>query len=193
MSTINDHVNQAIKRLFQQYKGKVRIEALLTAFVDQVQMLEDTTQDLIVGRALDTAEGVQLDLLGEIVGQAREGMDDDAYRLRIKVRIIQNLSEGEAERAIQVYKALLGATLVVYSELYPASVYIMGGGDVPPAQVSSLKQNIEKVLPATVELVYFGKFDAVEPFSFSPSATIGRGFGDATDPLVGGKFGSLYI
>lgn len=192
LTPITTHVQDAIDRLFQQFKGVASIEALVSAFTMDIQVLEDSFDDLVTERFLEVAAGVQLDLLGDIVGQPRGVLDDVAYRLRIKVRIIQNLSEGEPERVIQVYKFLLNATTVFYGEIYPASIYLVGAGSIPAGQEAMVKENIERILPATVTLDFFAHADPERPFKFAGIQPIGRGFGSIYDPTVGGKFASLY-
>lgn len=62
--------------------------------------LEDgrfTLQTMRAWQDIDEAEGVGLDRIGKDVGQARNGMNDEDYRNRIKVKIRANLSGGEIE------------------------------------------------------------------------------------------------
>jgi len=192
ITPITSHVIAAKDRLFEQFKGVASIEALVEAFVGEVQVLENLFGQICADRGIESAVGVQLDLLGDIVGQARLGTDDDTYRQRIKVRIIQNLSEGEPERVIQVYRFLLNATTVFYGELHPASVFLVGAGSVPPGQEASLVENIQRILPVTVTLAYIAHADPERPFKYAGIQPIGRGYGSIYDVTVGGKYASLY-
>ena len=63
----------------------------------QIQDLEDSSFEVLLNRWIDTAVGVQLDGVGAIVGEAREGRGDDEYRLAIKARIQINFSEATPE------------------------------------------------------------------------------------------------
>ena len=83
------------------------ITKLLTALVTPHQPLEDAWQQLRLLRSVDTAVGVQLDMIGEIVGQERGGMVDDDYRRFVRARIAANISDGRVFDLIKV------ATLVV--------------------------------------------------------------------------------
>ena len=59
--------------------------------------------------------GVQLDVIGRIVGQARLGADDPTYRLYLKGRIAALRSNGVPEAVYRVFRGLEGgAALVVY-------------------------------------------------------------------------------
>jgi len=60
-----------------------------------VGVFDGLFEDVINSRNIDKASGKSLDLLGENVGQIRQGEDDELYRRLIKVRIIANLSNGD--------------------------------------------------------------------------------------------------
>ncbi|HFP3011624.1 TPA: DUF2612 domain-containing protein, partial [Escherichia coli] len=70
-------------------------------------------------QSIDKAFGQTLDLLGANVGEFRkEGMDDDLYRLYIKVRIISNLSIGDIPTINYVMSTLLGDKYISIVEGY---------------------------------------------------------------------------
>lgn len=60
-----------INRLLAQFEGKKRLEGLIEVLGDSLNAMERTLDDLENKRWLDKAEGVQLDGLGQIVGQSR--------------------------------------------------------------------------------------------------------------------------
>src|SRR5262249_42034837 len=64
----------ALDRLCQYAKDKPNIAALLSALVAPAQDVEDAFQDLLTKRGIETGEGVQLDVVGKIVGQKRNGL-----------------------------------------------------------------------------------------------------------------------
>ena len=84
------------------------IEKLLSIIVSPSQGVEDALQQLKTQRFVDTAVGSQLDIIGRIVGQEREGLTDDDYRRYIRARIAVHNSNGWAEDLLTV------AYLVVY-------------------------------------------------------------------------------
>jgi hypothetical protein len=86
------------------------IEKLLAVIISPAQDVEDALQQLRSERFVDTAVGEQLDIIGRIVGQLREGLDDDDYRRYIRARIAVNASSGTIENVLTV------AFLVVYDE-----------------------------------------------------------------------------
>lgn len=121
LEQITEHVQEALNNLLAQFKGKPKIAGLITSYVNQIQDLEDVFFQLLIDRWLDNAEGVQLDGFGSIVGQAREGKNDDDYRLAIKAKIQLNLSEGTTEDIIDILRAALGLFTVEVVEYFPAA------------------------------------------------------------------------
>ncbi len=122
-----EHTAEGLLLFIDRYKNKPRLASLLLIFLDQVQELEDALFQLITDRAIDAAVGVQLDILGDIVGQPeRVGLSDDDYRTIIKARIKVNRSDGHAEQLIEILA--LVATLTGVEQ--PAEILLL---DVPPA------------------------------------------------------------
>jgi hypothetical protein len=105
-----DHVAEALARLPMQFRGKPRIEAFVRATTSSLQALEDASVQLLTAWVLDTAIGAQLDQLGVIVGQPRDGLSDADYRRILRARIAANRSDGIVEDLIQV------ARMVVYDD-----------------------------------------------------------------------------
>lgn len=82
------------------------LSALVVPFVD----LEAVLQQLLLNRSIATATATQLDVLGKIVGQPRDGLDDDDYRRYIRARVAAHRSDGTFEALIKV------ASLVVFDD-----------------------------------------------------------------------------
>lgn len=104
---VTDHVARALARLPQQFRGKTNVEALLSALVGPGQDLEDALYALLTERDVDTAVGQQLDDLGGIVGEARQGRNDDDYRRFVRARISVNKSKGTALDVLTVASLVL--------------------------------------------------------------------------------------
>lgn len=121
-----DHRTQAKALVIEQFKRSQRFNDWLGAYIGQVQDLEDALWQLYTMRGVDTAEGVQLDVLGVIVGQPRLGLDDEDYRTRIKVRIRLNRASGIADDIYAVFGLMLGNQIgaVDLQEVYPAGLIV---------------------------------------------------------------------
>lgn len=66
-----DHLQLAESRLATQFKESARLIAYLKALLVEANNLEQVFCDLLEKRWIDTAEGVNLDIIGAIVGQSR--------------------------------------------------------------------------------------------------------------------------
>jgi hypothetical protein len=76
---IDDHADKAIARLIQVFRNKPNWQKFVRALSVAVQELEDEIYAVNQSRSIDDAEKAQLDLLGTIVGQPRDGREDDLY------------------------------------------------------------------------------------------------------------------
>ncbi len=161
---IENRSDQAVGHLIQQYKDKVVFEGLTRAVTDQLQLVENMLWDIYEKRWLPNATGAQLDGLGSIVGEDRQGRNDDDYAIRIRARIAINTSKGTAEDLMKVFKILTQATRCRFLPFYPAQC---------EAYVNADFSNLLNNNPGT-----YGFFE-------DPDAL---GFGDAYDSSEGGLF-----
>lgn len=95
-------------RLYAQFRDKVTHKQWADLLGRQQQDVEDATQTLLTLLDIDASEGVQLDVIGRIVGQPRTGVDDPTYRLYLRARILANRSTGTVENIYAVMRALFG-------------------------------------------------------------------------------------
>lgn len=148
-SPIPDHIAQGLALLPMQLRGKPRLEALLSALLRQVQDLEDATGALLRSRDLRLAEGASLDQLGRLVGEQRNGRNDEDFRRAIQLRVERNNSRGEPDRLIRVVRELTGSSTVTYEEPLPGVVRITFDGQSLPADLMS---SLEAIAPVGVRL-----------------------------------------
>ena len=79
MSEVIDHRELAISRLATQFRDSTNLIAYIRALLLEADTLEEVFRDLLTKRWIDTAEGVQLDILGSIVSQTREFIDAEIF------------------------------------------------------------------------------------------------------------------
>lgn len=197
---IETHEDDALDRLLEQYKGKPQIEGVISSITAQIQDMENVAYSLIVGRAIATAEGVQLDLIGTIVGLARvSGQSDDTYRTLLYVKIGTNTSQGAPPKIISIYKLLTGASVVFYQNLTRASILLAVDIDIDPDNdpdaVRLIYQNIQNVVAGGVKVDYLICFSPDEDafaFAGSNSSAPAKGFGSTLDSEAGGKLAHVH-
>lgn len=198
---IDNHVAQALARLLQQYKGRPRIAGMYTAFVDQIQDLEDAIYALDAGRQLwngtsSPAIGEQLDQIGTIVGISRNGLSDAEYLLFIFGKISENFSDTTIATILTVVGYLFQAEEVLLQEIYPAGVAIQVLGTTIPSSLFKIAESlVQASLGAGIQLVFMATSPTVNAFRFNGPGVNGatNGFGSLTDPTVGGVFVELII
>lgn len=183
-----DHVAAAINRLPVQFRNKPKIEAFLRALVQPVQEVENAFQQLLRERAIDTAIGAQLDAIGFIVGQTRQGFGDDDYRRLVRARISTNKSRGNFEDLIQITRLVIdddGATIVAQRSGI-ATVTIRVEDVAVAAGVAAILIGFLRLAKmGGVRLVF--EYGTTPPAGWFTWGSAGLGYGISTDAAHGGK------
>lgn len=194
---INNHVQQALNRFMQQYRGFPVFAALMTAFVQQVQEAEDAAyatcgaQQLWNGTTYPSV-GAQLDGIGEIVGQERDGLDDSEYLIFILGKIAENYSDTTIPTLLSIAVLLFQATYPQMLQLFPASVAFQVSSDaLLPANLYTAVANIlQNSVGGGISVGFISGFDTDNAFTMGDDLGNGDGggFGDDLDPTAGGEF-----
>lgn len=174
---------------------KNNITLFLEAVLTSIQDVENALQQLYRERRIDTAVGTQLDILGKIVGQPRNGLSDDTYRRRVRARVSVNRSDGLIEDILTV------ADLVINDDVAPEltlrinnigtaalELYVEGGVlDWTTAMIAV--EMLRETVAAGVRLITIWLPQAeASTFSFFDGA--GLGLGSTLDAGVGGALAS---
>ena len=105
-----DHVEAGDDRVYEQFKPAENLRALLAALNGEVNALECAAFDVKYYRAISTAVGQTLDDIGAGLDLPRFGLDDEAYRCALSVRVRALFSSGTARDALEVLSALMKDT-----------------------------------------------------------------------------------
>jgi len=105
---VSDWVSRLVGRLYEQFKNTTTWPLWAQLLGRQFNDLETAFQSLFAVLSINDAAGAQLDLIGRIVGQAREGLGDVAYRCALRARVLANRSNGTPEELYAVVDAFLG-------------------------------------------------------------------------------------
>ena len=200
---ITDHVEAATARLIAQFRSpKPVLHGMIRSYVEQLQELEDVLWDVINHRLLDPApgetvgaEGVQLDVLGKIVGQPRLGLSDVAYRSAIRLKVRVNRSRGSSEDLIEILRLAMPAPKVfTYREEWVHSFYTVVE-DISVELAFTLLTSLDKARAAGYRAILEYFTDRVtEPdmFRWANDTSGGQGgFGDDGDFASGGLMWSM--
>ncbi len=141
---------------------------LVIPFSEEVQEVENMLDEFKLKRSITFAEGAQLDTIGEIVGESRDGRSDLNYLTAIQLKIRLNTSAGKVNTIIEYIKDKTNSNIVKWLESYPAGVIIYVDGDATITNFDVVIEGIKKLLPAGVllrSLRYVNQ--AYEPFALS--------------------------
>lgn len=108
---ITDWKERLRGRLYEQFADDPVFIALTELCGKQFQDLEDAAQTLITLPSIDDSEGVQLDVIGYLIGQLRLDSIDATYRLYLKARVIANRATGSSKDIYQMFRALFGQSV----------------------------------------------------------------------------------
>jgi hypothetical protein len=100
------------------------LRALASVYLTEVQAIENAVFAVIEGRWLANAVGVDLDVIGGLVGQPRDTLDDGTYKAAIRLRIKANASGGTTGD-VSALGQLIAAKLT--SDLSGVSIYQESG------------------------------------------------------------------
>lgn len=201
---ITTHVQDALDQLLEQYKSRPLLAGLITAFVQQIQDLEDAIYPLDQYRQLLSSYGQQLDNLGQVIGLERNGLPDNEYLIFLIGTIAENNSDTTAPVLLYIIQTLFEATSVFKKDpntpgqpTAPAQIsFSVGSPQIDPSLYPEIEQIIENSIAAGVAIAYLSSFNAGGAFAFAGPQAWVKGFGAysyAPDPTVGGPFGKLIF
>lgn len=178
MVQITNHIERALILLAAQFRetkpdnSPTDFQKLIRAFVSEMQDAENVNWQLYSERSIFTAEGAQLDGLGQILGIDRlPGESDDDYRERLLFQAYINNSTGTPEELIRILKFLTKASEVRYLEIYPAAYQLITDGETFPDPPNQLVEAIASAAPAGVQypiITCIGGIDVPVTFGLDP-------------------------
>lgn len=230
ITQITDHQARAFARLpdrfrdlEQKYPAFWRAglctgwEGFLYSFVEPAQQLEDIMFDILAAMDLSSAAGVQLDRIGQIVGQPREGLGDVDYLTQIQAQIAENNSDGTGNNILNIASLILGpiAEFLELKEMFPAKMILDVGisnttslvvtednnvltiydvGMTSPFIITLDTGTVEvPVLAAAITDAFLAQFGLAVPVTFDePTGAFTLGLTGSTGSIVFGSAASLY-
>lgn len=160
-----DYIGVAQSRLTSIFPEKPLITALTGAMVSQLYDIELVADQLKNERWIDTAIGKQLDGCGEIVGEKRQGRNDDDYRDAINFRIFVNTSNATPDDLMQGLRFLTKPDNIQYIEQYPSTAMLFtDGANINP----NIHTAMQDLAPAAIsDVPVLVSFSRKDPFRFA--------------------------
>ena len=191
---LKDSVEIGLGRLIDQFEEKPNVVGTLQSFLENTQNIETEAFEVNTAFDLMTAVGVQLDTIGRLVNELREGRLDDEYRSALLNRVKVNSADGTIANIIDIVASSLpnlvdpiaGVNLI---EHFPADIHVY----VQSVEDESLHNLIDEITPAGVtrtmgfipesgEVLTAQEIEISRRFLFT-----GAGDQIVTDDGVGGK------
>lgn len=173
MTDILNFPERAVALLAAQFQtmlptGLTNFQNLIYGLNSNATLVNTQEQNLINLRWLNTAQGVQLDGIGQIVGLPRvSGQTDLSYQEDLQFQIFFNSSEATPEEVIYILKYITKASEIWYNEVYPAAYQMATNGLYFPPNPSDLVNLIQQSSPAGVNFLFITATYGLVPLSFS--------------------------
>lgn len=171
------------------------IEPVITE-IDEILPIAVQNAFNVVGST--PAQGVQLDVIGKYVGVSRTGqglttvitLDDADFLTMIQLAIIKNNSGSSLATIVELLFQFFGDNIVVadYTNMFMSYSISSAIGSTDLIQLVVAQGLLPKPMGVGEIIIIF---DGTNAFGFENSTNSG-GFGDLSDPDIGGKFASLY-
>jgi len=113
-----------LELIIAQFQDSEKLKGIIEAGNNKAQDIETAIFEIRSEFDLDVAVGAQLDILGSIFNEDRDGRSDTDYRQAIQAKGANQFS-GEPESIISILLSSYGATFAHYRPFYNAKYYIL--------------------------------------------------------------------
>lgn len=191
-----DVAADATSKILQQYRDATApgVREQVQTNAAEVQQLEDAAWSIIDNTAIDspTTLGVNLDVLGKIVGRPRSGLDDTEYLVWLKAQIKVNRSSGSIDDILEIFELINPGAVLKFVEQFPAAFALQVHGiavEAPSIQAAILRVARKAGVRGVLE---YSTAPTGSGFTFAGGD--GKGFPDASlTPGSGGKLAGAAI
>ncbi len=154
------------------FRGKTNWEAWIDVIAAPMQRLENALFDLLLLRAISTAVGKQLDIIGQILNEKRLGTDDERYRIRLRAKILILKSSGTLPQLLAILELLMAGDYEV-RPAYPRAWVIEAHQATTDAQAEELARALSKARARGINGQFiWSDVDDDESFLFADGTTL---------------------
>lgn len=166
-------ITNYLNLITSEHRSQPNFTAWLSAALQKVDDGMTMTNSIPSSFDVDSAVGVQLDVLGTIVGRGRvlnfqpaDGsspvLDDTHYRLAIKAKIAQNQWDGTTPQIYDIWNALFPNDTLQIVDNQNMTMKALIGGQLDLLSIEMLAQGYIIPKPQTVGLTIIGLSNANE-------------------------------
>ncbi|CAM0046844.1 hypothetical protein VPHK460_0071 [Vibrio phage K460] len=156
-----DHITDGLSK-FTSRLDHEELKTFVSIFLKRYQNIEDSLLVLSNQKSIDLAEGVWLDYIGKLLNIPRGNLNDTAYRLELRKRIVSNNADGTPNKVIQLVKDFTSSVAVAN----PSVMYRQQNKAYAVLIVNSqsnigkdLYNLVEEIKPAGVDLKLMSDFN----------------------------------
>jgi hypothetical protein len=102
-----DHESEGSDKILSQYKNSPIFDVTLDTFTAKINELEDQFTKFKTELTLDTALGVNLDLIGDILNSPIRPIDDEDYRKVLNALVVAYNSDGRASDILSLMNGIM--------------------------------------------------------------------------------------
>ena len=144
-------IDEAESLMLHQFRNSTKLIGLIRSLVAPLGEVDQLLQSMHHGRYIDEAASHRLDILGRIVGQPRNGMDDDDYRAWIKVAIKLNIGSGTIADLLAILSILYGKNPEVELQERPPNNIVFSFFSLPHAPLKALFAILSSACPVSTK------------------------------------------
>lgn len=178
--------------------SRTNFQKWTACLIGPIQDLETALQDLRLKRTVDLATGATLTMVGKLVGaDPRTEPNDEVFRREVRAQIAVNKSDGLTEDLINIADLIVyvdDATYVVTNHGKGATTLKVEGVATAPEVATLLISYLRKAVGGGVRITVEVWPDVeTEMFTWGDAGgdpIVGKGWGEASDPTVGGVWAS---
>lgn len=148
-----------------QYRLQPKFMKWLEAGIQKLQDSNSTAQEIISNFDLDTATGVQLDIIGKLIGRSRQldfqpradvssVLDDDYYRLLLKAKIVWNQWKGTLPELYTAWQEIFPNGNLLILDNQDMSMEVIVSGDFSVLEKDLIYNGLVVPKPEGVRINY---------------------------------------
>lgn len=136
-----DLIADGLNQMISFWSDKPIAQGIIKTKLQEIQKLEDLAFQLLTERSVTTAVGEQLNVIGYLVGEERQGRQDEPFREAILLRISLNRSDGTPPVILDILNSITESPIPNIYEHFPASFHAYVDRNVSHNLVRVLEQS----------------------------------------------------
>jgi hypothetical protein len=136
LEKITDY-NEKLSLFLTQFQDSTKLNGIMSVVYNRANDIETALFEIRDEMSVDMAIGAQLDILGRIFNEDRQGRNDTDYRAAIQQKGV-TIYSGEPEGIIDILKSIFEASYVYYHTLYPGKYYVVTDLSITEAELNSI-------------------------------------------------------